>query len=114
MDTVATIDYSGLPQQLDPAILGQKISMAASVDQNPSAIGSLLTNPAVYRQVNWAATKHEVLSSDETPRVGTIVSIDAEFVALQQVCAALLKPECIANRYHRRNRKFDQMEPKRS
>ncbi len=33
--------------------------------------------------------KHKVLEPDELPQPGTIISIDAEFVALQQVSPIL-------------------------
>ncbi|KDQ12374.1 hypothetical protein BOTBODRAFT_134946 [Botryobasidium botryosum FD-172 SS1] len=58
------LDFSGLPDELDRAILGQRISLATNV--------------------NWAAHKHEPLRYEELPTPGTLVSIDAEFVALQK------------------------------
>ncbi|KAF8333955.1 ubiquitin carboxyl-terminal hydrolase-domain-containing protein [Cantharellus anzutake] len=63
-DLIDTLDYSLLPEKIDPAILGQTLSMAAQMD--------------------WSAAKQEVLEPHELPTPGTIIAIDAEFVALQQ------------------------------
>ncbi|KAF9521074.1 hypothetical protein BS47DRAFT_1404191 [Hydnum rufescens UP504] len=64
IDMMNQLDFSALPQELDPAILGQRISMATHVD--------------------WNSIKHEPLRLDELPKPGTFIAIDAEFVALQQ------------------------------
>lgn len=63
-DLIDVLDYSSLPEKIDPAILGQAFSMAAHMD--------------------WSAAKQEALEPQELPTPGTIIAIDAEFVALQQ------------------------------
>ncbi|KAG8932918.1 poly(A)-specific ribonuclease [Tulasnella sp. 418] len=63
-DFVDELDYSGFPKQLDPAILLQLTTL--SKNMNPTNL------------------KHEVLRYEELPKPGTVVAIDAEFVALQQ------------------------------
>lgn len=63
-DVIKKLDFSGLPSRLDPAILKEQISIAKNTD--------------------WAMQKHRVLAHDELPTPGTVVAIDAEFVALQQ------------------------------
>ncbi|EIN08045.1 hypothetical protein PUNSTDRAFT_70027 [Punctularia strigosozonata HHB-11173 SS5] len=64
MDIKSALDYSKLPEGLDPTILCRD------------------TNIAIMRDKNLI--KHECLRPDELPRPGTIVSIDAEFVLMQQ------------------------------
>ncbi|KZS98990.1 cysteine proteinase [Sistotremastrum niveocremeum HHB9708] len=58
------IDLQHFSNKMDPTILSQDTSI--SPNRDPSAI------------------KHEVLRFDELPRPGTLVSIDAEFVQMQQ------------------------------
>lgn len=83
-DTIETLDYSGLPQQLDKEILSKTISLASSVTLQPCHREGE-TNADRCRQVNWKNVKHEVLQPSEMPTPGTVVAIDAEFVSLQQV-----------------------------
>ncbi|KAK7049364.1 poly(A)-specific ribonuclease [Paramarasmius palmivorus] len=63
-DTRETLDFSGLPDQIDPTILCRDTSI--SVNRDPTLI------------------KQECLAYDELPRPGTLVAIDAEFVSMQQ------------------------------
>lgn len=63
-DSGSLLDYSRLNKELDPEILFQ--------DQN-----------IAYHR-NTAAIETEVLTPAELPTPGTLISIDAEFVALQQ------------------------------
>ena len=44
----------------------------------------------LYSKRDNANMKHELLSADELPRPGTMVSIDAEFVSMQDVRVMLL------------------------
>uniref|UniRef100_A0A0W0F3U7 PAN2-PAN3 deadenylation complex catalytic subunit PAN2 n=1 Tax=Moniliophthora roreri TaxID=221103 RepID=A0A0W0F3U7_MONRR len=64
VDTRDSLDYSGLPDRMDPTVLCRDTSI--SVNRDPALI------------------KHECLSYDELPRPGTLVAIDAEFVSMQQ------------------------------
>ncbi|KAG9001549.1 poly(A)-specific ribonuclease, partial [Tulasnella sp. 427] len=64
-DTVDQLDFSGLPSTSDPSILCRQHSIARNTDLK--------------------AAKHKVLEASELPTPGTVVAIDAEFVALQQV-----------------------------
>ncbi|KAG8892779.1 poly(A)-specific ribonuclease, partial [Tulasnella sp. 408] len=63
-DTINRLDFTGLPSKLDPTILCRQHSIARNTD--------------------WPAQKHKVLEASELPTPGTVVAIDAEFVALQQ------------------------------
>jgi len=58
------LDFSGLPDYLDPAILSRDTSISPNRDRG--------------------FMKHENLRFEELPRPGTLVAIDAEFVELQQ------------------------------
>ncbi|WVQ97692.1 PAB-dependent poly(A)-specific ribonuclease subunit PAN2 [Kwoniella sp. CBS 9459] len=64
VDSENLIDLGGLPRQLDPEVLFKDVSIA-------------------WNRRN-AMIKHKVLGKDELPKPGTLVAIDAEFVALQQ------------------------------
>lgn len=64
VDSESLIDCSSLPTELDHEVLFQDHSMS-------------------YHR-NLASIEHKLLSRDELPQPGTLVSIDAEFVALQQ------------------------------
>ncbi|KAG9034379.1 poly(A)-specific ribonuclease [Tulasnella sp. JGI-2019a] len=63
-DVMGKLDLTGLPSKLDPAILGHQYSVAQRTD--------------------WLALKQTYLRPNELPTPGTVVSIDAEFVALQK------------------------------
>lgn len=63
-DSASLLDYNRLPKQLDHEVLFKDHNMAWH--RSASAI------------------KAEILSPDELPKPGTLISIDAEFVALQQ------------------------------
>ncbi|KAI6007843.1 ubiquitin carboxyl-terminal hydrolase-domain-containing protein [Pisolithus marmoratus] len=58
------LDFSGLPDALDPSILSRDTSIS------------------INRQKNLI--KHEPLRFEELPTPGTLVAIDAEFVSMQQ------------------------------
>ncbi|EKC98272.1 hypothetical protein A1Q2_07286 [Trichosporon asahii var. asahii CBS 8904] len=62
-DAASVLSYASLPTQLDPSVLFTDANMAW------------------HRRKDMI--KHEVLSKDELPKPGTLISIDAEFVALQ-------------------------------
>ncbi|KAL0580436.1 poly(A)-specific ribonuclease [Marasmius crinis-equi] len=64
VDTRALLDFSVLPDTIDPTILCQDTSIA--LNRDPARI------------------KHECLSPDELPTPGTLIAIDAEFVQMQQ------------------------------
>ncbi|OJA15705.1 hypothetical protein AZE42_08691 [Rhizopogon vesiculosus] len=64
IDVRQQLDYSGLPQQLDPSILSLDTSISVNRDEN--------------------IIRHECLSFEELPKPGTLVAIDAEFVSMQQ------------------------------
>ncbi|KAL1747522.1 ubiquitin carboxyl-terminal hydrolase-domain-containing protein [Schizophyllum fasciatum] len=64
VDVRESLDYSGLPDVMDPAILSQDSNIAIKRDKS--------------------RIKHELLRYDELPRPGTMVAIDAEFVSMQQ------------------------------
>ncbi|KAJ8093092.1 poly(A)-specific ribonuclease [Marasmius tenuissimus] len=64
VDTRETLDFSVLPDRIDPTILCQDTSI--SLNRDPTRI------------------KHECLSHEELPTPGTLVAIDAEFVQMQQ------------------------------
>ncbi|KAH7889997.1 PAB-dependent poly-A-specific ribonuclease subunit PAN2 [Phlebopus sp. FC_14] len=63
-DVRQNLDFSGLPDELDPSILSRDTSI--SVNRDKSLI------------------KHECLRFEELPKPGTLVSVDAEFVSMQQ------------------------------
>ncbi|KAG9318200.1 ubiquitin carboxyl-terminal hydrolase-domain-containing protein [Chiua virens] len=63
-DVRSQLDYSRLPDELDPSILSRDTSI--SINRDKSLI------------------KHECLRFEELPKPGTFVSIDAEFVSMQQ------------------------------
>jgi PAB-dependent poly(A)-specific ribonuclease subunit 2 len=63
-DSATLLDYGRLPKELDHEVLFKDQNMA-------------------YHR-NTAALEAEVLTPDELPTPGTLISIDAEFVALQQ------------------------------
>ncbi|KAI5119085.1 hypothetical protein M0805_004858 [Coniferiporia weirii] len=58
------LNHKDLPQELDLSILQRDINI--SINRNNASI------------------KHELLGTDELPRPGTMVAIDAEFVSMQQ------------------------------
>jgi len=64
-DAETTLDYNSLPQQPDYSILSVDHSIAKNRD--PKRI------------------QHSILQPEELPTAGTLISIDAEFVSLQQV-----------------------------
>lgn len=63
-DTDALLDFSAIPTQLDPSALFKDVSVAWNRRKN--------------------MIKHKVLDPSELPKPGTLIAIDAEFVALQQ------------------------------
>ncbi|WRT65143.1 uncharacterized protein IL334_002085 [Kwoniella shivajii] len=63
-DTASLLDLNELPKEIDRSVLFKDVSMA-------------------WNRRN-ALIKHKVLEKDELPTPGTLVAIDAEFVALQQ------------------------------
>ncbi|KAJ7184324.1 ubiquitin carboxyl-terminal hydrolase-domain-containing protein [Mycena filopes] len=64
IDRQDSLDFSGLPSAMDPAILSHDTSISLNRDLN--------------------RIKHECLSFEELPKPGTLVAIDAEFVSMQQ------------------------------
>ncbi|GAA5946166.1 hypothetical protein JCM3765_000141 [Sporobolomyces pararoseus] len=64
VDSKEILDFSSLPLQGDPSILCEDITISKHRDRS--------------------MIKHEPFRLDELPRRGTLVSIDAEFVSLQQ------------------------------
>nr|XP_018265891.1 PAB-dependent poly(A)-specific ribonuclease subunit PAN2 [Kwoniella dejecticola CBS 10117]OBR88049.1 PAB-dependent poly(A)-specific ribonuclease subunit PAN2 [Kwoniella dejecticola CBS 10117] len=64
IDTDSLLDLSGLPKSIDPSVLLKDVSIA-------------------WNRRN-ALIKHTVFTPSELPTPGTLVAIDAEFVALQQ------------------------------
>lgn len=85
-DTTNQLDFTGLPSRLDPTILCRQHSIAR-LDLNPPNFDFIYTdyNRRISRNTDWSAQKHKVLEASELPTPGTVVAIDAEFVALQQV-----------------------------
>ncbi|KAN0075425.1 Ubiquitin carboxyl-terminal hydrolase domain containing protein [Tylopilus felleus] len=63
-DLRSRLDFSGLPDELDPSILSRDTSISVNRDKN--------------------LIKHECLRFEELPKPGTLVAIDAEFVSMQQ------------------------------
>ncbi|KAI0350212.1 hypothetical protein OH77DRAFT_1431210 [Trametes cingulata] len=64
VDLRQRLDFSGLPDKMDPTILCRDTNIA--VNRDPRMI------------------KHEPLRYEELPRPGTLIAIDAEFVSMQQ------------------------------
>ncbi|KAK7449653.1 poly(A)-specific ribonuclease [Stygiomarasmius scandens] len=64
VDRRGSLDFSGLPTEIDPTILCRDTSI--SLNRDPTLI------------------KHECLEPGELPKPGTLVAIDAEFVSMQQ------------------------------
>ncbi|KAI0781364.1 ubiquitin carboxyl-terminal hydrolase-domain-containing protein [Trametes elegans] len=64
VDLRQRLDFSRLPDKMDPTILCHDTNIA--VNRDPRAI------------------KHEPLRYEELPRPGTLIAIDAEFVSMQQ------------------------------
>ncbi|KAF9234026.1 ubiquitin carboxyl-terminal hydrolase-domain-containing protein [Melanogaster broomeanus] len=63
-DVRSRLDFSGLPDELDPSILSRDTSISVNRDKS--------------------LVKHECLRFEELPKPGTQVAIDAEFVSMQQ------------------------------
>jgi PAB-dependent poly(A)-specific ribonuclease subunit 2 len=63
MDLDAVLDLDVLPSEVDYSLLFEDLSIAKTPNANP---------------------RHQVLTKEEMPKPGTLVAIDAEFVALQQ------------------------------
>ncbi|KIJ63247.1 hypothetical protein HYDPIDRAFT_175993 [Hydnomerulius pinastri MD-312] len=63
-DVRPNLDFSGLPDELDPSILSRDTSISVSRDKG--------------------LVRHECLRFEELPKPGTLVAIDAEFVSMQQ------------------------------
>ncbi|KAI9568994.1 PAB-dependent poly-A-specific ribonuclease subunit PAN2 [Boletus coccyginus] len=63
-DVRSQLDFSSLPDELDPSILSRDTSIAVNRDKN--------------------LIKHECLRFEELPKPGTLVAIDSEFVSMQQ------------------------------
>jgi PAB-dependent poly(A)-specific ribonuclease subunit 2 len=63
VDLDSLLDLEALPSEVDYSLLFKDMSIADATNATP---------------------RYEVLSRDEMPRPGTLVAIDAEFVALQQ------------------------------
>ncbi|KAI0637414.1 ubiquitin carboxyl-terminal hydrolase-domain-containing protein [Trametes polyzona] len=64
IDIRQRLDFSRLPDKMDPTILCHDTNIA--INRDPRLI------------------KHEPLNYDELPRPGTLIAIDAEFVSMQQ------------------------------
>ncbi|KIK63543.1 hypothetical protein GYMLUDRAFT_40586 [Collybiopsis luxurians FD-317 M1] len=64
VDRKDAVDFSELPDAIDPAILCRETSI--SINRDPMLI------------------KHELLDFSELPKPGTVVAVDAEFVSMQQ------------------------------
>ncbi|KAF8628478.1 hypothetical protein AX15_003989 [Amanita polypyramis BW_CC] len=64
VDLRETLDFSGLPDKINPGILSRDASISLNRDE--------------------MLVKHEPLGVDELPQPGTLVAIDAEFVSMQQ------------------------------
>jgi PAB-dependent poly(A)-specific ribonuclease subunit 2 len=79
----STLDFSELPDQLDPSILYQDTSIALFVHFLPR-ICEFVTS--FFRCRDHSLVQHDPLRPDELPTPGTVVAIDAEFVKMQQVC----------------------------
>ncbi|KAL4065261.1 PAB-dependent poly-A-specific ribonuclease subunit PAN2 [Scleroderma citrinum] len=63
-DVREKLDFSGLPEGIDPSILSQDTSISVNRDKG--------------------LIKHKCLRLEELPTPGTLVAIDAEFVSMQQ------------------------------
>lgn len=63
IDLDSVLDLDVLPTEVDYSLLFEDLSIAKTPNPNP---------------------RHQVLTKDEMPKPGTLVAIDAEFVALQQ------------------------------
>ncbi|KAH7927078.1 PAB-dependent poly(A)-specific ribonuclease subunit PAN2 [Leucogyrophana mollusca] len=64
IDVRPRLDFSALPDELDPSILSRDTSISINRDKN--------------------LIRHECLRFEELPKPGTLVAIDAEFVSMQQ------------------------------
>lgn len=84
------LDLSHLTAEPDTSILCQDISIARSVPLCPgvcSGRGSLVSG----RNRDPARIRHTPLDASELPKPGTLVAIDAEFVALSMVSLRLVQ-----------------------
>ncbi|PSS06529.1 hypothetical protein PHLCEN_2v3677 [Hermanssonia centrifuga] len=64
VDTRERLNFTALPNEIDPSILCQDTNISSNRDKN--------------------IMKHECLKPEELPTLGTLVAIDAEFVSMQQ------------------------------
>lgn len=78
------LDFSGLPNEVDLSILRRDISLSPYVTY--LIMGTADSPPfLIVRNRDNMFIKHDILQFDELPTPGTLVSIDAEFVSMQQV-----------------------------
>jgi PAB-dependent poly(A)-specific ribonuclease subunit 2 len=83
VDAQELLDFASLPLSADPAILCQDITISRSVNTLVLVL-DCAHGEHVIRNRDLALIKHQPFKPDELPRRGTLVSIDAEFVSLQQ------------------------------
>lgn len=88
------LNYDNLPHELDLSILQKDINISMYVPFCRS-IHVLIVHLRSNR--DNAHMKHDLLSMDELPRPGTMVSIDAEFVSMQQVRMSTVIAIILAN-----------------
>lgn len=80
VDSDEILDFSSLPSEVDYSLLFEDRSIAKYVSYDLSISP---TNNCIHRNPPENPL-HRVLSPAEMPRKGTLVAIDAEFVALNQ------------------------------
>jgi PAB-dependent poly(A)-specific ribonuclease subunit 2 len=81
-DCLGKFDYSGLSDTIDASILSQDTSISAFVSFPFPQVA--LRTITVIRHRDASLIRHERLGPEELPSPGTLVSIDAEFVQMQQ------------------------------
>lgn len=74
-DNKDILQLDKLPTQVGASVLYEDVSLAWCVASE---------TPLICRNRRQNMIKHKLLQPDELPRQGTLIAIDAEFVALQQ------------------------------
>ncbi|CEQ42977.1 SPOSA6832_04843, partial [Sporobolomyces salmonicolor] len=82
VDSKEMLDFTSLPLKGDPAILCEDITISNLPSSSLSA--KLPDEDQFCRNRDRSLIKHQPFRPEELPRRGTLVSIDAEFVSLQQ------------------------------
>ena len=89
VDVCQRLDFSELPDKMDPSILCRDTNIAMCVPNDYwSSLSSVLVLLTLllcyYRNRDHRQIRHEPLRFEELPKPGTLIAIDAEFVAMQQ------------------------------